>query len=215
MDSIEVVAGPPPPIYGLGKIGGYTNVVPKSGRASTGRYLEDDEGFAQLILGSYDRRELSFGFGGPVAKQLSGGRDGGFYVYGLVEDSGSYTDGVPVQQKLLQAATSIDDFFTGFRLETGINVQESVTAGALIGRLTQALVDDRIVLGGTPLVNLDTNGNGRIGYLEMARASPVAGALNANNQPLNQVFAWPLDATGKPLPLGSFPSVAGIPTFQP
>lgn len=211
MDSIEVVAGPPPPIYGLGKIGGYTNVVPKSGRASTGRYLEEDEGFAQLILGSYDRREVSFGVGGPVPRQWSGGRDGGFYVYGLVEDSGSFTDGVPVQQKLLQAATSIDDFLGGFRLETGINVQQSVTAGALIGRLTQALVDHGTYLGGTPLVNLDTDGNGRIGYVEMAHASPVAGALSANNQPLNQVFAWPVDGEGKPLPLGSFPVVPGIP----
>lgn len=211
MDSIEVVAGPPPPIYGLGKIGGYTNVVPKSGRARTGRYLDKDEGFAQLILGSYDRREASFGFGGPVAREFSGGRDGGYYIYGLIEDSGSYTDGVPVKQRLLQVATSIDEFVGPFRLETGVNVQQSVTAGALIGRLTQALVDDGTYLGGTPLVDLDVNGNGRIGYLEMARASPVAGALSATNQPLNQVFAWPVDASGKPLPLGSFPVVPGIP----
>ena len=74
-----------------------------------------------------------------------------------------------------QAATSIDGFIGPFRLETGVNLQQSVTAGALIGRLTQDLVDDGTYLGGTPLVDLDVNGNGRIGYLEMARASPVAG----------------------------------------
>lgn len=211
MDSIEVVAGPPPPIYGLGKIGGYTNVVPKSGRARTGRYLENEEGFAQLILGSYDRRELSFGIGGPVSRRFIGERDGGYYIYGLIEDSGSFTDGVPVKQRLLQAATSSDDFIGSFRLETGINLQQSVTSGALLGRLTQALVDDGTYLGGTPLVNLDTNGNGRIGFVEMAQASPVAGMLSVSNQPLSQVFAWPLGSDGKPLALGSFPVVAGIP----
>ena len=37
MDTIEVVKGPPSPIYGMGKIGGYTNMVPKSGRAARRR----------------------------------------------------------------------------------------------------------------------------------------------------------------------------------
>jgi iron complex outermembrane recepter protein len=45
----------------------------------------------------------------------------------------------------------------------------------------------------------------------MQAASPVRGALTANNQPLNQVFAWPRDAAGNPLPLGQFPTVPGIP----
>ena len=40
MDTIEVVGGPPSPIYGMGKIGGYTNMVPKSGRAANGEYLD-------------------------------------------------------------------------------------------------------------------------------------------------------------------------------
>ena len=211
LDSIEIVGGPPPPVYGLGKFGGYTNVVPKSGRARDGRYLEHGEGFVQGLTGTYGRRELSFGWGGPLDERVSGGRAGGFYVYGLIEDSATFADGVPVKQRLLQAATSIDHVFGNFRLETGVNLQESITAGALIGRLTQQLVDDGSYIGGTPLVNLDLNGNGRIGYLEMVSASPVAGRLGVNNQPLNQVFAWPRDAAGNPLALSAFPAVAGIP----
>ena len=39
MGRLEVVRGPPSPIYGPGKVGGYTNFVPKSARASTGKYL--------------------------------------------------------------------------------------------------------------------------------------------------------------------------------
>jgi outer membrane receptor protein involved in Fe transport len=212
MDSIEVVGGPASPLFGLGKVGGYTNVVPKSGRARSGMYLDSQQGFAQLIGGQYARRELSFGLGGPV--RLSANEDvvrGGYYLYGLIENSDSYAQGVPVRQKIIQAATSIDEVLGSFRLETGASYQESRTAGALIGRLTQQLVDNNAYIGGLPLVNLDLNDNGRIGYLEMQQASPVQGTLNANNQPLNQVFAWPVDASGQPLPLEQFPQVSGIP----
>lgn len=211
MDSIEVVAGPAAPLYGLGKIGGYTNLVPKSGRASSGRFLSSPEGFVQAIGGTYQRRELSGGLGGPMSPGLTGGRQGGYYLYGLVEDSGSYAKAVPVKQQLLQAASSVADAVGHFRLETGANYQVSETAGALTGRLTQRLVDEGEYIAGQPLVNLDLNGNGRIGYLEMQQASPVRGALSAANQPLNQVFAWPRDARGAPLPLDQFPRITGIP----
>lgn len=211
MDSIEVVGGPPSPLYGLGKIGGYTNVVPKSGRAKSGRYLSETEGFIQGIGGQYDRKEVSFGFGGPLSFLKEYGRPGGYYVYGLIEDSQSYAEGVPVKQQLLQAAISIDDFAKPFRLEAGVNVQISRTAGALTGRLTQELVDNGSYIGGAPLVDLDLNGNGEIGYLEMQSASPVTGSLSSANQPLIQLFAWPTDANGDPLPLDQFPQVSGIP----
>jgi iron complex outermembrane recepter protein len=207
MDSIEVVAGPASTLYGLGKIGGYTNLVPKSGRARSGRYLQKPEGFLQLIGGRYGRREVSVGFGGA----LPGARQGGYYVYAMRDDSDTFTDGVPVRQSVLQAATSVDDFVAGMRLEAGINLQESQTAGALVGRLTQDLVSNDHYIGGVPLVDLDLNGNGRIGYLEMVSASPVSGALSAANQPLNQNFAWPRDADGRYLALEAFPRVPGIP----
>jgi len=208
MDSIEIVRGPPSPIYGMGKIGGYTDVVPKSGRAKNGAYLSKLEGFVQAITGQYDRDEWSFGAGGPLALF---DKRGGYYVYGLLEDSGSYTRGVPVKQEVLQASLDLDDFLGSFRLETGANYQLSRTSGALTGRFTQALVDDDRYIRGTPLVNLDLNGNGVIGYLEMNRASPVRGSLNVNNQPLVQTFAWPRDASGRPLPLNQFAKVPGIP----
>ena len=38
MSRLDVVRGPPSPLYGPGKVGGYTNFVPKSARASTGKY---------------------------------------------------------------------------------------------------------------------------------------------------------------------------------
>lgn len=208
MDQIEVVKGPPSPLYGMGKIGGYTNLTPKAGRATAGGYLEGVEGFSQAIVGQFDRREVSGGIGGPMKV---GDKLGGYYLYGLYEDSGSFSRDVDVGQKLLQAATSIDNVIGDFRLETGVNFQRSSTSGTLTHRLTQGLVDNLTYVRGTPLVNLDLNGDGKIGYLEMNTASPVRGNLNANNQPLIQRFNWPLDASGKPLPIEKFPQISGIP----
>ncbi len=208
MDSIEVVKGPPSPIFGMGKIGGYTNATPKSGRAKDGKYLTEPQGFMQAIVGSYDRTEASFGVGGPLG---IGGRKGGFYVYGLLEDSGSFAKGVPVEQEIAQASVSLDDLPGKLRLETGISVQVSRTAGALTGRLTQDLVDTGRYVRGSALVNLDLNGSGVVGIREMFRASPVTGAISGNNLPLIQTWAWPLDAAGKPLPVDQFPKVKGIP----
>ena len=51
MDTIEVVRGPPSPIFGMGKIGGYVNAVPAAGRAKTGGYLASSQGFVQGITG--------------------------------------------------------------------------------------------------------------------------------------------------------------------
>ena len=211
MDTIEVIGGPPSPLYGMGKIGGYTNLVPKSGRAATGAYLTDVEGFAQFIAGNYSRSEGSFGIGGPMSLLERFDKRGGYYVYGLVEDSHAFAAGVPIKQQVLQAATSVDDFVGPFRLETGASYQVSQTAGALTGRFTQDLVDSGRYIRGTPLIDLDTNDNGAIGYLEMVRGSPVKGALSAGNQPLIQTWIWPTDASGRPLPLDQFPKIKGIP----
>jgi outer membrane receptor protein involved in Fe transport len=208
MDTIEIVKGPPSPIYGMGKIGGYTNMVPKSGRAAEGGYLDKPQGFASAITGSYDRAESSFGVGGRLPFDE---RAGGYYVYGLVEESGTYAEQVDIGQRLAQAAISIDDVLGDFRLETGVNYQNSTTSGALINRFSQELVDTGRYVRGSPLVNLDANGNGRIGYLEMNAGSPVLGNLSSANQPLSQRFAWPRDANGNYLPVDQFPRIAGIP----
>jgi outer membrane receptor protein involved in Fe transport len=208
MDTIEVVKGPPSPIFGMGKIGGYTNMVPKSGRAKTGGYLPQPQGFAQAITGKYNRSETSFGVGGPMSVL---GKTGGYYVYGLLEDSDSFTNAVPIEQDIFQVAASLDNFVGPFRFEAGFNTQKSRTAGALTSRVTQELVDTGRYLSGSPLVNLDANGNGSIGYLEMHAGSPVRGRISGNNTPLTQTFAWPRDSAGNPLPLDQFPVVQGIP----
>jgi iron complex outermembrane recepter protein len=208
MDSIEVVKGPPSPIYGMGAIGGYMNLVPKAGRSKMSGYLTDAQGFAQGIVGSYDRTEASFGLGGPYDVL---GRRAGYYVFGLLENSNTFIKQVGVRQRYLQASTSIDNFIGPFRLETGTQLQQSVTTGAYMNRVTQDLINHGNYISGSPLVNLDLNGDGRVSYLETYRASPVKGNISANNQALTQRFNWPKDAQGNYIPFGKFPVVAGIP----
>jgi iron complex outermembrane recepter protein len=189
MDGIEVVKGPPSPIFGMGRIGGYMNLTPKAGRAKTGSYLTEAQGFVEVIGGSWDHAEASFGIGGPM--RLGEEKTGGYYLYGLLEDSGSWVEPVNVKQKILQGATSIDNAIGPFRLEFGGQYQNSNTAGAYMNRATQALIDDGIYVTGTPLVNLDTNGDGQVGFRETHLNSPVRGNVIAGNQPLSQRFAWP------------------------
>lgn len=209
MDVIEVVKGPPSPIYGLGKIGGYTNFVPKSGRASVGGYLLSDQGFYQATVGTYDRYEYSSGVGGPVS---IAGKKGGYYAYGLLSDSQSYYKATPANQKIVQVATNLENFAGPFRLETGAIYQDGTTAGALSGRASQALVEHETYIKGNPLASLDLNGNGQIGWREMNTASPVRGTLSGNNLPLVQTYAWPKDSAGNYLSIDQFPKIRGIPS---
>ncbi|HLP25751.1 MAG TPA: TonB-dependent receptor plug domain-containing protein, partial [Acidobacteriota bacterium] len=208
MDSIEVVKGPPSPIFGMGKIGGYTNMVPKAGKAKTGGYLPSEEGIAQLIVGSYGKKEASAGVGGPLK---AGKLKGGYYVYGLFEDSAAFVKDVTVKQKILQAAVSLDDVIGNFRLETGFSYQLGNTSGAFPGRITQDWIDKGIVITGSPLIDPDLNHNGAVGFYELNAASPVKGNISSNNASYSQRFAWPTDPSGKYYALGAFPTVAGIP----
>lgn len=208
MDSIEVVKGPPSPIFGMGKIGGYVNLTPKAGRAKIGGYLPKSQGFLQQTIGSFSKVESQFGIGGPAS---IGGKEGGYYVYGMMEDSEAYTDRVEVQQKYLQSSLSLADFVGPFRLEVGTQYQHSKNKGVIFTRVTQDVIDNSRYVAGTPLVPLDSDRNGRIGYLEMHRNSPVRGNISAANQPLSQRWAWPRDAEGNYYELGQFPQVAGIP----
>lgn len=210
MDSIEVVRGPSSPIYGMGKIGGYTNVVPKSGRARMGGYLAEPQGYVQGVTGSYNRAEVSFGVGGALSLN-SEARRGGYYLYGLLEDSDSFTEQVGIGQKLLQVAISVENLLGPVRAEAGIHFQRSNTSGALLNRVTQNLIDRNIYIQGQPLAHLDLNGNGKIGFLEMHEASPVRGRLSSDNQPLIQRWDWPTDDAGNFLPINQFPVVPGIP----
>ena len=208
MDGIEVVKGPPSPIYGMGRIGGFQNFTPKSSRASTGSYMQDTQGFLQTTAGSYNRSEMQGGVGGPFTPF---GKQAGYYVFGLFEDSDTYVKQVGARQEFIQATVAIEDAVGPFRIEFGGQAQESTTSGAYMNRVTQELIDNDVYLAGQPLANLDTDGNGQIGYVETYQNSPVRGRISSANQALNQKFPWLRDASGTLVPVEEFASVPGVP----
>lgn len=184
-EQIEVVRGPAPSYFGAGKIGGYTNLIPKSGRARSGAFLTEDEGYVEITTGEYRKRVLTAGYGGPLQLGLEDLR-GGYYVFGLVEDSDSFYTGMPVGQSVLQGSIS-QELPNRWRVEAGFNYQETKIAGGYFNRQTQEVVDDEMYWGGRPLVNLDADGSGKISQQEMVLGSPVGGVFgpaNANNRDL-------------------------------
>jgi iron complex outermembrane receptor protein len=54
-DQIQIVRGPPTPIYGSGKVGGMLNFIPKSGK-NEGGYLSEPTGEVTATYGSYNGR---------------------------------------------------------------------------------------------------------------------------------------------------------------
>ena len=194
MDGIEVIKGPPSPIYGMGRIGGFQNFTPKSSRASTGSYMRETRASCRRRKGRYDRNETQGGVGGPFTPF---GKQGGYYVFGLFEDSDTYVKQVGARQEFVQATVAVDDAIGPFRLEFGGQAQRSITSGAYMNRVTQDMLDNGTYLAGQPMVNLDVDGDGLIGYLESHTASPVRGNVSSTNQPLNQRFPWPTGPSGR------------------
>ncbi len=183
-DQIEVVKGPPPPYFGAGKVGGYTNMTPKAGRSRKGAFLDKDEGFYQLILGDFGRREVSFGYGGPL--NLLSSRKGGYYIYGMVDDSDTYFQHVPGRQRIFQAAIS-QEISRNWRVESGINYQETISAGAATTRLTYDMIHTGHVWAGRPLWVLDSDGSGKISRREMEINSPNPLTLNLAGSPMGSL----------------------------
>ena len=201
-EQIEVVRGPAPAYFGSGKIGGYTNMTPKSGRSRAGAYLDESKGFAELTFGSENKRIASFGYGGSLKLGKKDENPGGYYLFGLVEDSDSYYVNVPLGQKVIQGAIS-KDINKSWRLETGVNYQETKGAGGFLNRVTQELIDNGTYWGGSALVKLDTDNSGKISEREMVLGSPLptggfsgltvgssgnTGSLGSTNRALVQRF---------------------------
>lgn len=163
-DGVDVVRGPPSAVYGAGVVGGYMNYKPRSARASTGRYLPSETGKVGLTMGMYGKRAASAEIGGPLTIF---GKRAGYYAYAQAEHSDSYYIGSFTHQQIVQATLTVD-LSDAWRLETGINYQRYHGTGlAGWNRNTQALIDNRTYLAGTPIRNLDTNGDGLVSLLEI------------------------------------------------
>ncbi|MCX6950779.1 MAG: hypothetical protein NTV51_01120 [Verrucomicrobia bacterium] len=162
-DGLEIVRGPASPIYGLGRIGGYVNFIPKSARASTGKYLEEERGVVRLTMGAYDKKIATIDVAGPADLM---GKKGGYAVYAYWEDSGNYFQNTFDKQKLLQATYTID-VANQLRVETGLVYHKS--NGGLPGgtnRTTADQIATNTYWSGGFSYQLDENRDGQISERE-------------------------------------------------
>lgn len=171
-DRVEVVRGPPSPVYGPGKIGGYLNFVPKSSRAGTGKYLGEGTGKMTVTAGSWDKRVATIEQGGPL--KLPTKRPAGYYIYTMLENSSSYYRNAGNEQFILQSSFEVE-LTDSWRLEFGQQYHEwaSIEISG-INRLTQDYIDNGTYVSGRPLRNVDTNGDGLISPAEFSAAGGIS-----------------------------------------
>lgn len=200
-DSVEVFRGPPSPIFGNGRIGGYVNYVPKSVRGTTGKYLTKAEGSVTAIMGSFERAEFQLNYSAPLN---FGDKPAGYQVFIQGNDSDSFYQQNFQRDRVIQASFSMN-LTDKWRFETGAIYQKAVNAGqAGSNRVTQETLADGTYLRGTALVNLDTDGNGRVSEAEIQASRYYADGTYFN-------AARPLSSVSFPLPATPYAPVAGVP----
>jgi len=167
-DGVEIVRGPPSAVYGEGVVGGYMNYIPKSARASTGKYLDRYTGKITVTLDDWGGKILTAEVGGPLTIF---GKKAGFYIYDQSQDSKTYYIGQKVEDETLQGTFTID-IADGLRFEVGGNFQHHRGTGiAGWNRVTQDLVDNRVYQTGQENFSLiDTNGDGIASRAELYNA---------------------------------------------
>ncbi|OCC24495.1 hypothetical protein MB02_07555 [Croceicoccus estronivorus] len=156
--SVEIVRGPPSPIYGPGRVGGFLNYTPKSARNERG-YIDGLTGEVTVTGGSYSKKNATLLLGAPVNL---GEVQGGISGYVEVDDSHSYFRGMNPRYQLYQLDGSFD-LGGGFTLSgSGLIYHSKGFIQVFVNRLTQELVDDGIYNTGRDTSLIDLDGNGRL-----------------------------------------------------
>lgn len=164
-DHVEVIKGPPPPIYDGGKVGGILNYVPKTAQSSTAKLITEPTGKITTTIGSYDKRAATIEYGAPFSLL---GKKAGYYAFVSDEDSHSYYNGVYNKDLIGQIAVNAELSPT-LDLEFGGMVQHADLNQSLgWNRVTQDLIDHGTYLSGQPLVNLAKPGESAITPADMA-----------------------------------------------
>jgi iron complex outermembrane receptor protein len=156
---IEILRGPPSPIYGAGKVGGLVNFLPKTVSA-------DDTlgGEITVTYGSYSKRNATAQISAPVT---IGEAAGGLHAYGELDDSFSFYRGLHPSHQLIElsGALALGDWsFTADYMYYHSN-GDVQTPGW--NRLTQQLIDSGSYITGRNTSLADTDGNGRLTLNEL------------------------------------------------
>jgi iron complex outermembrane receptor protein len=142
---IDIVRGPPSPIYGPGFVGGLLNFVPKSA-SDTGAYITQPTGEITVTGGSYDKKNLTVQLGGPVD---AGAVQGGLYAYAEYDNSGSFYNGIYPKHFMGEMSARFD-LPDSWHLAADFQYYNSSGDVQTPGwnRITQNLIDNQIYITG-------------------------------------------------------------------
>jgi iron complex outermembrane receptor protein len=170
---IEILRGPPSPIYGAGKVGGLVNFLPKTAGANDAL-----GGEVTLTYGSYSKRNATAQISAPVT---IGEAAGGLHAYGELDDSFSFYRGIHPSHQLIElsgglalGAWSVAADYMYYHSNGDVQ-----TPGW--NRLTQALIDNGTYITGRNTSLKDADGNGRLTLNELG-GNPYA--FDPNFHPL-------------------------------
>lgn len=156
---IEILRGPPSPIYGAGKVGGLVNFIPKSTAAS-----DAPGGEVTVTYGSYSKRNLTAQISAPVD---IGGAGGGIHAYGEVDDSFSFYRGIHPSHQLVELSGNLADGDWSFAADYMYYHSSGDVQTPGWNRLTQALIDNGAYITGRNTSLKDADGNGRLTLNEL------------------------------------------------
>ncbi len=165
---IEILRGPPSPIYGPGKVGGLVNFLPKTAGA-------DDAlgGALTLSYGSYSKRNVTGQVNIPVEL---GDWAGGVHAYGEIDDSYSYYKGLHPSHQLVELAANLTEGVWQLAADYLYYHSNGDVQTPGWNRLTQALIDHGTYITGRNTSLKDADGNGRLTLDEMGGSPYVHGS---------------------------------------
>src|SRR3954471_4043460 len=156
---IEILRGPPSPVYGAGKVGGLVNFLPKSAAAN-----DSLGGEVTLTYGSYEKRNLTAQLGAPIAL---GSFAGGLHAYGEADDSFSFYRGIHPSHQLLELSGTLARDNWSFAADYMYYHSNGDVQTPGWNRLTQALIDNGTYIAGRNTSLKDADGNGRLTLNEL------------------------------------------------
>lgn len=211
-ESIEVVKGAPPAHLGVGRVGGYVNLIPKAPN------LDEATGQVTATVGSYDFYQGQVDGSIPFANESI---EGALRVSVTGQLADSYYDNV--EENFIEAyASAVIQLDANNSLFTGaeyFNVQTNENPGW--NRVTQELIDNGRYMGGEPVDLTSTYAGGLVGKGSVPGLAPAFLFPNPDNYPLNPAFAGPIEMDRRvgggfappypDLPDGSSPTAAPYP----
>ena len=156
---IEILRGPPSPLYGAGKVGGLVNFLPKTASASDAL-----GGEVTVSYGSYSKRNATAQISTPIAV---GEAMGGLHAYGELDDSFSFYRGIHPSHQLIQLTGGLDWGAWSLSADYMYFHSNGDVQSPGWNRLTQSLIDSGTYITGRNTSLTDADGNGRLTLNEL------------------------------------------------